>query len=68
MCEYLLESWDILSEKLVELMPWNVVPAFPLTVFAVVLFFTAAAYASGISLKRIPGAALMFSLLVLLFA
>jgi hypothetical protein len=39
MCEYLLESWDILSEKLVELMPWNVVPAFPLTVFAVVLFF-----------------------------
>jgi competence protein ComEC len=68
MCEYLLESWDILSEKLVELMPWNVVQAFPLTVFAVILFFAAAAYASGISLKRIPGAALMFPLLVLLFA
>ncbi len=68
MCEYLLESWDILSEKLVELMPWNVVSTFPLTVFAVIVFFAAAAYASGISLKRIPVAALMFPLLVLLFA
>ncbi len=68
MCEYLLESWDILSEKLVEMMQWNVVSTFPLKAFAVILFFAAAAYASGISLKRIPGAALMFSLLVLLFA
>lgn len=67
-CEYLLESWDILSEKLVEMMPWNVVSTLPLTVFAVVLFFAAASYASGISFKRTPVAVFMFSLLVLLFA
>lgn len=67
-CEYLLESWDMLSEKLVDIMPWNFVSTFPLTVFALILFFSAAAYASGISSKRIPALALMFPLLVLLFA
>lgn len=67
-CEYMLESWDMLSEKLVDLMPWNVASTFPLTVFALILFFSAAAYASGISSKRIPALALMFSLMILLFA
>jgi len=67
-CEYFLESWDIFSGKLVEIMPWNVVPTFPLIVFSMVLFFAAASYASGMSFKRIPAAVFMFPLLVLLFA
>lgn len=67
-CEYLLESWDILSETLVGLMPWSLVLTFPLTVLAVILFFAAVSYASGISLKRIPLLVLMFSLIVLIFA
>lgn len=67
-CEYFLESWDIFSGKLVEIMPWNVGLTVPLLLFSMVLFFAAASYASGMSLKRIPAAALMFPLLVLLFA
>ena len=67
-CEYFLESWDIFSGKLVEIMPWNVALTFPLLVFSMVLFFAAASYASGMSFKRIPAAVFMFPLLVLLFA
>ena len=68
MCEYLLESWDILSGKLVELMPLSVVSTLPLAAFASFIFFASALYASGATLKKIPLPALMFSLLVLLFA
>lgn len=62
-CEYFLESWDMFSEKIVEVMPWNVMLTLPLAVFASFLFFSAASYASGMPLKRIPVIALMFSLL-----
>ena len=67
-CEYFLESWDILSGELVEIMPWNIGFTVPLLVFSMVLFFAAASYASGMPVKRIPAAALMFPLLALLFA
>lgn len=68
LCEYFLESWDILSGKLVEIMPWNVTPTFPLFVFSILLFFAGASYASGMSFRRIPVAIFMFPLLVLLLA
>ncbi len=68
MCEYLLESWDIISGKLVELMPFGVVSTVPLAAFAAFVFFASALYASGTPLKKIPLPAVMFSLLVLLSA
>ncbi len=65
-CEYILESWDIFSGKLIELMPWSALFTIPLAVFALFIFFLSAAYASGITLKRVPVSAAMFSLLTLL--
>ncbi|MDD4160647.1 MAG: ComEC/Rec2 family competence protein [Synergistaceae bacterium] len=67
-CEYILEGWDIMSRKTVEMMPWNIISACPLTIFALLLFFAAASYVSGVYLKRMPAVVFMFSLLVLLLA
>lgn len=67
-CEYILEGWDISSEKIVELIPWSVVLTLPLALFAAFIFFASASYASGMSAKRITVSSVMFSLLVLILS
>lgn len=67
-CEYVLESWGILSRVLVAIFPWSIEFTLPLLLFSSALFGVAAAYASGVSPKKIPFFAAFFPIFILLFA
>ncbi len=67
-CEYILEGWDIFSEKIVDLIPWSVVLTLPLALLAAFIFFASASYASGMPVKRIILSSMMFSLMVLILS
>lgn len=63
--EYILEAWNIFSNSFVFVIPWTINLTVPLILSSLFVFICAAAHASGISIKKIPYIAGIFSLSVL---
>ena len=66
--EYVLKTWEILSQAAVGVVPWSIGYTLPLLVLSSALLGAAAAYGSGVSQRKIFLPAAMLPVFLLLFA